>query len=285
MSQSPLILEGADHAFYQRFLQSRRALVRDLERDVHAHPLPAPAPDRGDRPVLCGPVLRGPRRHAATRHGFFPASSTARSSPDGGHASRNPRILIELLFDLLPLRQMFASRAVDTPEALLHAVDRMLPMLRLFRHPDGTLAHFNGMGVTAADHLATLLTYDDMRSKPIRHAPHSGYERLEAGRSLAHRRCRPAAADEFFRGSLRELPRLRVLERARAHHRQLRPAAERRRSGRAGGALNRGAFDRGDGRRLLDALPVDCRDSGSSGASRAGSCRGSDRSRSPGRAR
>jgi uncharacterized heparinase superfamily protein len=60
----------------------------------------------------------------------------------------------------------------------------MLPMLRLFRHGDGTLSHFNGMGVTAADHLATLLTYDDMRSQPIHHAPHSGYERLEAGKTL-----------------------------------------------------------------------------------------------------
>ena len=92
--------------------------------------------------------------------------------------------LVDLLFDLLPLRQMFASREVDTPEALLHAIDRMLPMVRLFRHGDGTLSHFNGMGVTAADHLATLLTYDDMRSQPIHHAPHSGYERLEAGRTL-----------------------------------------------------------------------------------------------------
>jgi uncharacterized heparinase superfamily protein len=40
------------------------------------------------------------------------------------------------------------------------------------------------MGRTAADHLATLLTYDDLRSQPIHHAPHSGYERIEAGRAL-----------------------------------------------------------------------------------------------------
>jgi uncharacterized heparinase superfamily protein len=93
-------------------------------------------------------------------------------------------MVVDLLFDLLPLRQMFASREVDTPEALLHAIDRMLPMVRLFRHGDGTLSHFHGMGVTAADHLATLLTYDDMRSLPIQHAPHSGYERMEAGRAL-----------------------------------------------------------------------------------------------------
>src|SRR5690606_33786986 len=66
--------------------------------------------------------------------------------PDGGHASRKPTVVVELLFDLLPLRQMFASREVDTPEALLHAIDRLLPMVRLFRHPDGTLSLFNGMG-------------------------------------------------------------------------------------------------------------------------------------------
>jgi uncharacterized heparinase superfamily protein len=57
-------------------------------------------------------------------------------------------------------------------------------MLRLFRHGDGTLSHFNGMGITAAGHLATLLTYDDMRSEPIHHAPHSGYDRMEAGPAL-----------------------------------------------------------------------------------------------------
>ena len=32
--------------------------------------------------------------------------------PDGGHISRNPGALIELLLDLLPLRQAFAARNV-----------------------------------------------------------------------------------------------------------------------------------------------------------------------------
>jgi uncharacterized heparinase superfamily protein len=39
-----------------------------------------------------------------------------------------------------------------------------------------------------------LLTYDDMRSQPIHHAPHSGYERLEAGRSLVVADVGPAPA-------------------------------------------------------------------------------------------
>jgi uncharacterized heparinase superfamily protein len=184
VSQSPMILEGADHAFYYRFLKAIGRSVRDLERDVRAHALP-------DRRLLAAIALcyaglcsEGLERSLGRATRLLARELDRQILADGGHASRNPRLLIELLFDLLPLRQMYASREVDTPEPLLHAIDRMLPMLRLFRHGDGTLSHFNGMGVTAADQLATLLTYDDMRSQPIHHAPHSGYERLEAGKTL-----------------------------------------------------------------------------------------------------
>jgi uncharacterized heparinase superfamily protein len=184
ISQSSLILEGADHAFYQRFLKAIGRAVRDLERDMRAHPLPYRRLMAAIALCYAGLCCEGldPQLRRATR--LLSRELDLQILPDGGHASRNPRILIELLFDLLPLRQMFASREVDTPESLLHAIDRILPMVRLFRHGDGTLSHFNGMGITAADHLATLLTYDDLRSRPIQHAPHSGYERLEAGRTL-----------------------------------------------------------------------------------------------------
>lgn len=184
VSQSPLILGGADHDFYRRFLKALGQGVRDLEADLRAG---LPPQRRLTAAIalcyvgLCSEGLEGPLRRA-TR--LLVRELDRQILPDGGHASRNPRVLIELLFDLLPLRQIFASRGVEVPEALLHAVDRMLPMVRLFRHGDGTLSHFNGMGVTAPDHLATLLIYDDLRSQPIQHAPHSGYERLEAGGAL-----------------------------------------------------------------------------------------------------
>ena len=98
--------------------------------------------------------------------------------PDGGHVSRNPGALIELLIDLLPLKQAFSSRNVPPPEPLLNAIDRMMPMLRFFRHGDGNFALFNGMGPTAADLMATILAYDDARGEPVTNAPHSGYQRF-----------------------------------------------------------------------------------------------------------
>src|SRR5580658_4124543 len=89
--------------------------------------------------------------------------------------------IIEILLEFLPLRQAFASRNMAPPQALLGAIERMMPMLRFFRHSEGTFAHFNGMGVTPADLLLTLLAYDETRGTPFAHAPYSAYQRLEAG--------------------------------------------------------------------------------------------------------
>jgi uncharacterized heparinase superfamily protein len=60
----------------------------------------------------------------------------------------------------------------------------MMPMLRFFRHGDGNLALFNGMGPTPADLVTTILAYDDARGAPLANAPHSGYQRLESGGTL-----------------------------------------------------------------------------------------------------
>ena len=184
ISQSPLILEGADHAFYQRFLRIIGQGVRDLERHVRSGALPYEQLMAAIALCYAGLCCEGLDKTLKRGTRLLVRELERQILADGGHASRNPNVIVDLLFDLLPLRQMFASREFDTPESLLRAVDRILPMVRLFRHGDGTLSHFNGMGVTAPDHLATLLTYDDMRSQPIHHAPHSGYERIEAGRSL-----------------------------------------------------------------------------------------------------
>ncbi len=67
------------------------------------------------------------------------------------------------------------------PAALIGAVERMLPALRFFRHGDGSLAHFNGMGVTVHERVAAILRHDDTAGAPLLHAPHSGYERLSMG--------------------------------------------------------------------------------------------------------
>src|SRR5690606_4903942 len=57
----------------------------------------------------------------------------------------------------------------------------MLPALRFFRHQDGSLARFNGVGITIHDRVAAILRHDDTGGAPLSHATHSGYERLSMG--------------------------------------------------------------------------------------------------------
>ena len=111
--------------------------------------------------------IAGQSRHLKTSARRLVDELERQILPDGGHISRNPDALIELLLDLLPLRQAFSSRNVAPPPALLNAIDRMMPMLRFFRHGDGNFAHFNGMGATPPDLLATVLAYDDARGAPL----------------------------------------------------------------------------------------------------------------------
>src|SRR3569832_485802 len=57
----------------------------------------------------------------------------------------------------------------------------MMPMLRFFRHGDGSFAMFNGMSSAPSHLLATLLAYDDTHGAPMAHMPHTGFQRLDAG--------------------------------------------------------------------------------------------------------
>jgi uncharacterized heparinase superfamily protein len=184
LCQSPLVLTGADHVFYRRFLRAIGTAVRDLERGLFGAPRPADRLSAAIALCYAGLCCGG---YEAKLRGAMRALTTeieAQILPDGGHVSRNPGALVELLLDLLPLRQVFASRGVEPPEALNGAIERMLPMLRLFRHGDGQLALFNGMGRTEFDLLAALVSYDAVRGEPAQHATYSGYDRVEAGTTI-----------------------------------------------------------------------------------------------------
>ncbi len=70
--------------------------------------------------------------------------------PDGVHISRNPSVLMDILADLLPLRQAYIKQGISPSIVLLSAIDRMMIALRFFRHNNGDLAQFNGTGFTSA---------------------------------------------------------------------------------------------------------------------------------------
>ena len=183
LSQAPFVLQDADARFYRRFIRSLSRQVRYLRRTLRHSREGLPrlqALMALNYASLCmqgqGSALRANARKLIEE-------LRAQIRPDGGHVSRNPGTLIEILADLLPLRQLFSARNLQPPQAINNAIDRMMPMLRFFRHADGNFAQFNGMGPTPVDLLATVLAYDDARGSPLSNAPHSGYQRMEAAQT------------------------------------------------------------------------------------------------------
>jgi uncharacterized heparinase superfamily protein len=180
LSQAPLVLGDSDGKFYRRYL---RGLTREI-RYLRYTTLDIDGVPRLQVMIaLCYAALclanQGKHIRIATRK--LADELQRQILPDGGHISRNPGALIELLIDLLPLRQTFAARNIAPPAALLNAIDRMMPMLRFFRHGDGSFALFNGMSSAPSDLLATVLAYDDTHGLPMSYMPHSGFQRLDTG--------------------------------------------------------------------------------------------------------
>ena len=181
LSQAPLVLGDTDGKFYRRYLRGLTREIRFLRYTMLD--IPDGVPRLQVLIALCyaSLCLANQARHIRTATRKLSDELQRQILPDGGHISRNPGALIELLIDLLPLRQTFAARNIAPPPALLNAIDRMMPMLRFFRHGDGTFALFNGMSGTPSDLLATLLAYDDTHGTPMVNMPHTGYQRLDAG--------------------------------------------------------------------------------------------------------
>ncbi|MCO5056770.1 MAG: heparinase II/III family protein [Rhizobiaceae bacterium] len=181
LQHSTVVLQGAEFGFYRAFLKSLAVQIRYLRS--MAPEMPDGEERLRARIALAFAALSLPVPQSALRNASraLCVELDRQILADGGHVSRNPMAILELLADLLPLRQTFASQAEAPPPQLIGAVERMLPALRFFRHQDGALARFNGMGLTNPDRLTAILRHDDTGGAPLLHASHSGYERLTMG--------------------------------------------------------------------------------------------------------
>src|SRR5215510_10522199 len=181
LTQAPLLVDDSDVRFYRRFIRSLNRQVRALRVTLAGPRDGVPRLQAVIALVYASLCMQGQSRYIESSTKQLAEELDRQILPDGGHIGRNPGVLIELLVDLLPQRQSFSSRNIPPPQSLLNAIDRMMPMLRFFRHGDGNFALFNGMGPTPTDLLTTVLAYDDARGTPVSNAPHSGYQRVEAG--------------------------------------------------------------------------------------------------------
>lgn len=178
LSHSPVVLRDADYPFYRRFLKSLAFQVRylrhvaDTTRDGE--------PRLRVRIALAMASIAMPASASAMRKAArnLDYELDRQIMPDGGHCSRNPRAALDLLLDLLPLRQTYVNLGHEVPAQLIPCIDRIYPALRFFRHQGGELALFNGATYTLANELMSVLRYDETGGAPFKALPSIRYDRL-----------------------------------------------------------------------------------------------------------
>jgi uncharacterized heparinase superfamily protein len=104
--------------------------------------------------------------------------------PDGCHAERSPAAQLTALQDLTEIRALLQAALAQPPAALSSAIERMAPALRALRHGDGGLALFNGAREESATLIELVLTQAGRGGRAPAGLTESGFQRLQAGRSV-----------------------------------------------------------------------------------------------------
>lgn len=174
----------AEAAFATRLLASLAAQARHLRRTIPRRPPNARSLRALKGLCYASLCLPGFERQFETAMRGLEQEIRRQVWPDGGHIERCPAIQAEVLGDCLELRALLLAADQEVPDWLQGAIDRMPPLLRALRHGDGGLALFNGGTEGDRERLDALFAQAKARGKPLSSAPHTGFHRLAAGRSV-----------------------------------------------------------------------------------------------------
>ncbi len=139
LGHSAFLLEGAEPGFRERWLSSLSRQYRHLDRKTGSS---APGEERLralSGAVIGGLCLPGGGARAAVVLKKLVREIERQFLADGGHVSRSPLSLLKTLNDLIMVRMTLLIANRDTPYLVQNALDRIGPMLGLFRHGDGRL--------------------------------------------------------------------------------------------------------------------------------------------------
>lgn len=134
--------------------------------------------------AIAGACLPGGGRWLRGALGLLADELPQQILADGGHCERSPARHLGVLRDLVDVKSTLHAAGVEPPAELQVAIESMGPTLRLFQHGDGGLALFNGSKAEEGFKVDMVLRRADARRRPRLSAPQSGFQRVQAGRTL-----------------------------------------------------------------------------------------------------
>ena len=184
IAQATMLLEGTDAKTYTLIMSSLGEQVITLNATWRNAPSGVPRLVALIALVLSDLAVSGHDRQLKDAEAALVEELKRQILPDGGHVSRNPNVLADIVLDILPLGQCFVARGRTAPEEFSTVVKKALAYLRFMRMGDGMVARFNGVSTGSPATLATVLGYSDGELHAVEAAEDSGYARLERGDTI-----------------------------------------------------------------------------------------------------
>lgn len=182
---SAIVLRGGDAMWRSRLLTSMARQTRHLARAGHRAETGYERLMTAAGLTLAALALPGCDEEAERGIELLRRELRLQIRPDGGHIGRNPSHQLALVVRLQMIMRAHEARKLAPPAFLKHTVGRAAGNVQFFRCGDGRLAVFNGGYEDDAKSVLAAADAVDADFAPTGFAPHSGFQRLEAGRSLA----------------------------------------------------------------------------------------------------
>ncbi|MBT4889650.1 MAG: hypothetical protein HON65_08870 [Rhodospirillales bacterium] len=177
-------LHNKDHpGFEMTFLESCAVQIRHLSRSIEDTPPDQQAVEAAEGLILGAICLNGMETVLENGLAALEIALERQILADGGHFQRNPTVQYQVLLRLVRIRDTLSAAQLDVPHTLQVTIDRMVPMLRAYRHTDGRLALFNGSTEGNDEAINQLLKKSGTKARSLSNAPHTGFQRAETKHS------------------------------------------------------------------------------------------------------
>ena len=175
---------SADDGFRAQFMARLVTDARLLSAAVPAEEMDARALTALKGLIAASVALPTQATYLTRAMRLLPQEIARQVLPDGCHAERSPAAQLAALQDLTEIRALLQAALAQPPAALASAIERMAPALRALRHGDGGLALFNGSREDSAVLIDLVLTQAGRGGRAPAGLTESGFQRLQAGRSV-----------------------------------------------------------------------------------------------------
>jgi uncharacterized heparinase superfamily protein len=135
--------------------------------------------------MLAGLMLPKGERLLLQGRRIFSREVSRQLLADGGHVERSPQAMLEILVHLVDLREVFSAARRPHPDNLQLSIENLASALLMLCHNDGHLAAFNDTAELDPRLVEAALRRAGGRLRTLNQLPLTGFQRMEAGKSVA----------------------------------------------------------------------------------------------------